>query len=69
MTKTELGLVIGFIIHSQGVTTINYDPVPDFATARNSTLISSVYLHQSSRVYNTGAITVSLNHTLPIPLQ
>jgi hypothetical protein len=33
-----------------------------------STLISSVYLHQSSRIYNTGTIKVSLNHTLPISL-
>jgi hypothetical protein len=50
------------------VTTNNYNTIADFHTTKHSTLISSVYLHQSSRIYNTGAIKVSLNHTLPIPL-
>jgi hypothetical protein len=34
----------------------------------HSTLISSVYLHYSSRIYNTGTVSVSLNQTLPISL-
>jgi hypothetical protein len=32
----------------------------------HSTLISSVYLHWSSQIYNTGTITASLSYTLQI---
>jgi hypothetical protein len=66
MIKTGIGLVIGFINRLQIVITINYNTVPDFYTAKQSTLISSVYLHCSSRIYHTGTIQVSLNHTLQI---
>jgi hypothetical protein len=62
------GLVIGFINHLQVVTTINYNTVPDFHTTDHSTLISLVSLHQSSWIYNTETIKVSLNHTFPISL-
>jgi hypothetical protein len=48
VTATGFGLVIGFINHSQIVTTINYNIVPDFYTTKHSTLIFSVYLHSSS---------------------
>jgi hypothetical protein len=60
------GLVIGLIDHLQIVTAINYNTVTDFHTTVFSTLIFSVYLHWSSWIYNTGAITVSLNYTLKI---
>jgi hypothetical protein len=66
--KTRFGFVIRFIDLLQVVTTINYNTVPDFHTTKHSTLLSSVYLHDFSRIYNTGTIKVSLNHTLPIPL-
>jgi hypothetical protein len=66
--EREFGLVTGFIGYLRVVTTNNYNTVTDFLTTKYSTLISSVYLHQSSRIYNTGTIKVSLNHTLPIPL-
>jgi hypothetical protein len=66
--RCRFGLVIGFIGYLQVVTTINYNTVPDFHTTKHSTLFSSVYLHWSSRIYNTGTIKVSLNHTFPISL-
>jgi hypothetical protein len=68
VTKLGFGLVIVFINCLRIVTTINYNTVHDFDTKNHSTLISSVHLHQSSWVYNMGAITVLLNYTLPIPL-
>jgi hypothetical protein len=63
VTNMGFRLVIGFINRLQVVTTINYNTVPDFYTTKHSTLISSVYLHRSSRIYHTGTIQVSLNHT------
>jgi hypothetical protein len=51
----------------RSLSTIKYNSVTDFHTTKHSTLLASVYLH--SRIYNTGTITVSLNHTLPIPLR
>jgi hypothetical protein len=66
--KTGFGLVIGFIDHLQVVTTNNYNTVTVFHTTNHPTLISSVYLHQSSRIYNSGTIKISLNHTFPIRL-
>jgi hypothetical protein len=66
--KTGFGLVIGFIDHLLVVSTINYNTVTDVHATKHSTLISSVYLHYPSRNYNTVAIKVSLNHTLPILL-
>jgi hypothetical protein len=66
--EVRFGLVIGFINNLQVVTTINYNIVPDFHIKKHSTLISSVYLHYSSRIYNTGSIKVTLNHTLPTSL-
>jgi hypothetical protein len=63
--KTELGLVIGYL---EVVTTNNYNSVTDIHTTKHSTLLASVHLHQSSRIYNTGTIKVSLNHTLSISL-
>jgi hypothetical protein len=62
VTKMVFELVIEFINHSQVVTAINYNTVPDFYTTKHSTLIYSVCLHCSSRVYHTGTIQVSLNH-------
>jgi hypothetical protein len=62
--KTGFGLVIGFINHLQAVTTSSYT-APHVHTTQHSTLLSSVYLLQYSRIYNTGTIKVSLNHTLP----
>jgi hypothetical protein len=62
--KTGFGLVIGFINHLRVVTTNNYYTITDLHTTKHSTLLSSIYLHKSSRIYNT----VSLNHTLPISL-
>jgi hypothetical protein len=41
---TVFGLVIGFIDHLQALTTINYNTVTDFHTAKHSTIIFSVYL-------------------------
>jgi hypothetical protein len=61
-------LVIGFTGYLQVVTTNNCNTVTDFHTAEHSTLISLVCLHWFSRIYNTGTIKVSLNHTLPISL-
>jgi hypothetical protein len=61
-------LVIGFINHLDVVTTNNYNTVTDFRTTKHSTLLSSVCLPYSSRIYNTGTIKVSLHHTLPISL-
>jgi hypothetical protein len=61
-------LVIGFINNLQVVTTINYYLLLLYTIYNHSTLISSVYLHLSSWIYNTGTIKVSLNHTLPISL-
>jgi hypothetical protein len=67
--KTGFGLVNGFIAYLQVATTNNYNTVTDFpTTTKQSTLIPSVYLHWSSRIYNTGTIKVSLNHTLPKPV-
>jgi hypothetical protein len=66
--KSDFGLVIGFTDQLQVVTTINCNNVPDFHSRKHSTLISSVYLHLPSRIYNTGTTKVSLNHTLPISL-
>jgi hypothetical protein len=63
-----------FIEHSQVVDTAKYNTVTDFHTRNHSTLVYSVYFHLSSlsvswqRIYNTGTIKVSLNHTLPISL-
>jgi hypothetical protein len=63
-----------FIEHSKVVTTTEYNTVTDFHTTKHSTLIFTVYFHKSSlsvswqRIYNTGTIKVSLNHTLPISL-
>jgi hypothetical protein len=48
VTATGFGFVIVFINHSQVVTIINYNTVPDFHTTKHSTLIFSVYLHLSS---------------------
>jgi hypothetical protein len=62
------GLVIVFIDHLQVVTTVNCNTVHDFHVTKHSTLISSVYLHYSSRIYNTGTIKVSLNDILPISM-
>jgi hypothetical protein len=59
-------LVIGFINHLEVVTTINYNTVPDFYTTEHSTLISSVSLHCSSRIYHTGTMQVSLDYTLQV---
>jgi hypothetical protein len=67
-TKDGDRIVIGFINHLQVVTATNYNTVTDFHTTKHSTLLSSVCLHKSSRISNTGTIKVSLNHTLPIPL-
>jgi hypothetical protein len=61
-------LVSRFIGYSPVVTTNNCNTITDFHTTKHSSLISSVYLHESSRIYNTGTIKVSVNHTLPIPL-
>jgi hypothetical protein len=64
----------GFIGSSPDVTTNKYNTVTEFHTTIHSTLIFSVYFHKSSlsvswqRIYNTGNIKVSLNHTLPISL-
>jgi hypothetical protein len=66
--RRGFGLLVGFIGCLQVVTTINYYPSVDFHTTKHSTLISSVYLHYSSRIYNTGTMKISLNHTIPIPL-
>jgi ribonucleotide reductase beta subunit family protein with ferritin-like domain len=66
--KTGFGLVIKFLNHLQAVTTNDCKTVTDFHTTKYSTLISSVYLHYSSRIYNTGTMKVSLNHTLSISL-
>jgi hypothetical protein len=63
--RRGFGLVIGFL---EVVTTINYNTVTDSHTTKHSTLISSVYLHLPSRIYNTGTIKVSLNHTFLISL-
>jgi hypothetical protein len=66
VTKTGFELVIGFITRVQLVTTNNYYTAPDAQFTMHSTLFTLVYLHCSSPVYNTGTITVSLNHTLQI---
>jgi hypothetical protein len=62
VTKTVFWLVIGFISLLQVLTTIIYYTVPDIYTTKHSTLIYSVQLHCSSRIYHTGTIQVSLNH-------
>jgi hypothetical protein len=65
-----LGSVIGFINHLQVVTTTKYNTVTDFHNTNHSTLIYSVYFHQSSlsvswqRIYNTLTLTKSSKHTL-----
>jgi hypothetical protein len=64
--KTGFGLVIGFINQLQVVTRNNDNIVTDFHTTKHSTLISSIYLHWSSRIYNTGTVIVSLNYTFQI---
>jgi hypothetical protein len=66
--ETGFGLVIAFIRYLHVETTNNYNTVTDFHTTKHSTLLSSVYVHYSSRIYNTGTIKVPLSHTLPIPL-
>jgi hypothetical protein len=66
--KTRFGLLIWFINHLQVVTTINFHTIADLHITKHATPISSVYLHQSSRIYDTGTIKVSLYHTLPISL-
>jgi hypothetical protein len=68
VTKNGLGLVILFTDHLQTITTNNYNTVINFHTTKHSTLLSSVYLHWFSWIYNTGIIKVSPNHTLPISL-
>jgi hypothetical protein len=64
--RREIWLVIGFINHLQAVTTNNYYTVAALHNLQSlhTNLFSLSAL--SSRVYNTGAIAVSLNHTLPI---
>jgi hypothetical protein len=62
VTKTWFELVIAYITHLQVVTTINYNTVPDFYTTKHFTLISSIYLHCSSRIYHTGTYK-SQSHT------
>jgi hypothetical protein len=62
------------IHHFQVVTTNNYYTFADLHTPNHSTLIFLVYFHRASlffswhRIYNTGTIKVSLNHTFPISL-
>jgi hypothetical protein len=55
--------VIGFIEYLLVITTIMF-----YTIYYHSTPISSVCLHYSSPIYNTGTIKVSINYTLPIPL-
>jgi hypothetical protein len=59
-------LVIGFIDHLQVVIEIDDNIVSHCYSTKQSILISSVYLHLSSPIHNTGIMQVSLNHTLPI---
>jgi hypothetical protein len=70
--EAGLGSVIGFINHLQVVTTTKYNTVTDFHNTNHSTLIYSVYFHQSSlsvprqRIYNTLIVNKSSNHTLSL---
>jgi hypothetical protein len=66
--RLGFGLVTGFMEYLQVLTINNYNTITNFHTTKNSTLISSVDLHLSSRIYNTETIQVSLNHTLSISL-
>jgi hypothetical protein len=66
VTKDWVRIGKWIINHLQAVTTINYYTVTGFHTAKHSTLNSSGCLHLSSRIYNTGTSTVSLNYTLQI---
>jgi hypothetical protein len=63
--RRGFGLVIWFIGYLQIVTTI-ITLLLIYIMYSHSILISSVDLHKSSRVYNTGTIIVSLNHTFKI---
>jgi hypothetical protein len=61
-------LVIEYINNLQFVTTINFYTIAalhHFQSLHNNLFI---FLSQSSRIYNTGTIKVSLNYTFPIPV-
>jgi hypothetical protein len=74
VTKTGFGLVIGFIDHSQAITTINYNIVHDLQNLQSLhynllILFPLVFaIHFLATVLSTQTIRVLLNHTLQMLL-